>query len=757
MVGLKQPDTVTGARLEGVVRRGRQVPGFVIDALLVAFFFIATGLFYWRIVTPDLANRASFPKGDFVEQFYAFAYYRAQELLGGRLPLWNPTTYAGHPFIADIQSAVFYPLSWPTTLIAGKSYPLFALELEAVFHVFLAGAFAYAFGVVAFRNRFAAVVSGLVFAFGGYVTSYPSQQLSILEVQVWLPLILLFAHLATRQVASQRSRLSFTIIGGLTLGVSALAGHPQAFMYVLYGVALYLFFRLFEILLDQGRRSLLSTLWVVPVFIGVGLGLAAIQLVPTYEFMRVSSRAKLAYEFTSWGFPLKDLLQMVLPGSVSLTSPMYVGILPLVLTIMAVQRRLSRAVVFWAAVAVVTFLLSFGGHTFLYSVFYLAVPGFSTFRDHERAIYLTGFAVAQLAGYGALLVADLRFPKAEVTKVARALLLSAVGVLAVLIMTFLLDTISGKLGHLSAIVAFLLLVVFLGFVLLQARGLGLPAPLFTVLVVALIVFDLFSVNWKNNVEAKKPEDHYQSTPLIRYLQENSQKGRVFNEYQMPLNYGAVYGIDDINGASPLIVERFKMLSSLPQERQWQILNVRYLLTWQGGYQGGKKISVEGNMNLYELPDPMPRASVLHDARIETRDESALALLAAAEFDPRTTVVLAEDPGLALPGRGVAPSRATFSTLRPDQLVIETDIEKPGVLLVSEVFYPGWKVRVDGKPSRILRADVALRAVPLEAGKHIVEMTFEPASVKLGAAMTTLTLASSLLALFGAKLWPRKQV
>ena len=102
--------------------------------------------FFWRIITPNLANRGSFPEGDFADQFYAFGVYEAQRLFSGQLPLWNPYTFSGHPFLADVQSAIFYPISLITLLLSlSQGFFLFALELEAIFHFFLASRLLYNF------------------------------------------------------------------------------------------------------------------------------------------------------------------------------------------------------------------------------------------------------------------------------------------------------------------------------------------------------------------------------------------------------------------------------------------------------------------------------------------------------------------------------------------------------------------------------------------------------------------------------------
>ena len=109
---------------------------YLVDALILAGLCL---LFFWRHLTPLAIDRLAFVPGDFMDQFYAFARYEATRLQAGQLPLWNPYTFAGHPFIADVQSAVFYPLSLLTmALSAVGRFSYHALELEAIVHFVLA-------------------------------------------------------------------------------------------------------------------------------------------------------------------------------------------------------------------------------------------------------------------------------------------------------------------------------------------------------------------------------------------------------------------------------------------------------------------------------------------------------------------------------------------------------------------------------------------------------------------------------------------
>jgi uncharacterized membrane protein YfhO len=58
-----------------------------------------------------------------------------------------------------------------------------------------------------------------------------------------------------------------------------------------------------------------------------------------------------------------------------------------------------------------------------------------------------------------------------------------------------------------------------------------------------------------------------------------------------------------------------------------------------------------------------------------------------------------------------------------------------LLVVSDTYYPGWKAFVNGKETKIYRADYAFRAIPLDAGTHRVEFIYDPISLKLGAGGT----------------------
>ncbi|MBK8047309.1 MAG: hypothetical protein IPK16_09410 [Anaerolineales bacterium] len=396
----------------------------VFAALLLA---LLAAVFY----SPILLGIRTFPDGDFTHHFLPFSLFQQQELLSGRLPVWNPYTYGGHPFLADVQAAVFYPIS---NLVLGLTLPftdagvrLYFLEVEAIVQIVLAGFFTYLLVRDLTGSRQAALLAGALFAFSGYLTGYPPLQLAVLRTAIWLPLILwLLLRMAW---APHRWRWGIGAGGGLA--VSFLAGHSQTFLYIVYVTGAWM-----AVLLGAAsgakrkpvnpstsstsstssthQTALLLGKFVLVVVLAVGL--SAAQWLPSVEFVAESVRANVDYAFVSGGFPLQDTWQLLMPGVLTQFSPLYIGVVGLGLVVLALGAwpvaasvlagapailKARWGILFFAGMALVALLLAYGGNGFLYPVFYRFAPGWSLFRGQERAAYLVALGLCVLAGYGA--------------------------------------------------------------------------------------------------------------------------------------------------------------------------------------------------------------------------------------------------------------------------------------------------------------------------------------------------------------------
>ena len=158
----------------------------------------------------------------------------------------------------------------------------------------------------------------------------------------------------------------------------------------------------------------------------------------------------------------------------------------------------------------------------------------------------------------------------------------------------------------------------------------------------------------------------------------------------------------------------------------------------------------------ENSDALPRAYFVADWQ-QLPASQALARVAAGDFDFRRSVILERSPAGLEPSRSRTPVRpATIVAYAPERVEIEVQAERPGLLVLSDSFFPGWRVWVDDRESEILRANGLFRAVAVSAGIHRVRFEYRPASLRLGAAISTAALILLCAIPVGARLRVRRR-
>lgn len=156
--------------------------------------------------------------------------------------------------------------------------------------------------------------------------------------------------------------------------------------------------------------------------------------------------------------------------------------------------------------------------------------------------------------------------------------------------------------------------------------------------------------------------------------------------------------------------------------------------------------------VYENTQVFPRAWIAGEYQVETGDE-ALARIANGEVDVRRTVLLEHAPSPE-PAPGDS-AQVEIVRLDAQHQVFRVALEHPGILVVSELYYPDWKATVDGAPAEVLCANHVLRAVALSPGRHEIEFRYDDALVRRSASISITTLALALLVLAGAGIAGRK--
>ncbi len=370
--------------------------------------------FFWRILfTPDAWKPAG--GGDLVSFLFPMYRFAAASLRAGELPLWNPHLYGGAPFLADMQSGLFYPPNLLLFLLAPE-FSYRAMEWMVVFHVFLAGLFMY----LCLRYmepgrpvRVPAALAGAIAYMFSDLFIVHFGNLNLVAVAAWLPLIFLLFWRALR------TRSLWLAVGaGVAFGVSTLAGHLQITLFI--GLALVVAAAVEGLTKSdtghqdgRGGRDWGWSLLVLAITVAVAIGLAAVVLLPAFEYTRLSPRATLSYrEAARYSLVPALLGEMLVPALFSSREPSlywgvwdrvavgYLGIFPLILAFLAILLVRGRRVRIFVVLAVVAFLLALGGESIIHGWAYWLLPGFGQLRAPARFVLLVGFALAALAAIG---------------------------------------------------------------------------------------------------------------------------------------------------------------------------------------------------------------------------------------------------------------------------------------------------------------------------------------------------------------------
>ncbi|CAG0934592.1 hypothetical protein TFLX_03566 [Thermoflexales bacterium] len=700
-------------------------------------------LFFWRLFTPVAADRVQLASGDFTLQFLTFRRFGLSELQQGRWPLWMPCIDSGYPYFADPQAASFYPpalINYAGHLIGGASeFSLEALQLEAALHVLLAALLTYLFLCGVVRSRVAALIGSLVFAFGGYLTGYPMLQLAILESAAWLPL----AMWAARRLAVRNDGRSIALLA-LPLTLSLLAGHPQTFMFSAYATTFYTLYRAWR----EGQRWR-TTLIGLGGALGLTLLLSAVQLLPSLEFMRFSTRTEMSYELAGTGFPPSDIVQLIVSGVISHFNALYVGILPLVLVIMALgawavrEKRRRTEIVFWLAVALLALLISFGNGLPLFDGLYWFAPGYRLFRDQERHAVLFSWAMAVLTAYGAavLLHSLSRLMRTWLQHTACWLLALLIGLSSLLMFLVYLSSLGVDRAWADRLALTSIgLAVTIGLITLRARDLIRPRLLAAVLVV-IVVLDVAAAN--RAVNWVKPYDPFPPLPSLEVIRDDARNiglFRLHNEQRLPGHAACVNGLNEVGGITPIHVGAYQgFIKQVPREVRWRLLNVRYVVTWRSVLDGhlGQPIAAtlldqqgEGKdaIYTYRLAEEHPRAWIMHEVQVQSDRAAIYTALAAPDFNPRR-VAYVQTPIEVAENQAIEPVSVT--RFDPDRVELSVEVVTAGLLVLSEVNYPGWIARVNGVEAPVVEVNGALRGVALPTGRLFIEMFFQPRSLILG--------------------------
>ncbi len=709
---------------------------------------------------------------DFVEYVFPVQNFAAKAFANGEIPFWNPYTFAGMPFISDIQVGFFYFFNRILSLftLSGNNLPVLVLEIQIILHFLIAQINTYLLARYIKISTYGAIISAISYSFSMLLVVHVIHPMIIYHLS-WLPLVLM---LFIRSV--EEDRIYFSILSGLILGLAILSGHPQTTLYVfvllgITGIYLLIFYL-------KGKFSLLSILRAVTLFFLpflIAFGIFAVQYFPTKDMSKYAQRNEVSYQKATEGaLQFKQIYTAIVPklfgwveGSKLDNSTFYLrfggelqihffwetvyyfGVAAALLGLFALLAGYkNRFVILFAIWVVFGFLFSLGSGSPLFDLLF-NFPYFGIFRNPARMMFYVVLGMALMAGVGFDLLWREAFKRNVLIffliPVSLAFFISLLAASGAFIDIFDAPIISHQVIKDSGSFA-LLLVLLIGVigVLLNRAFLS---PSFAGIVLSLISFvDLFVVGANFNRNPNNPEKTYEmKLELKAMLTPRLPKEifRVSSRLYEPIrfiafqrNQGLMDGIMLIDGYNPLILER--VLPPLKSTKQVNDLyNVRYEV----------KVDLEkGTWGFVERENYFPRAWFVENF-VVVRENEIKEFMSKTPVDYRKTVILEQNPEFVQNGLDTLEQADVNCLYFGDNYVkYRVKVNRSALLVFSEIWYPDWKAFVDGIEFNILRANYCFRAVEIPKGEHIIEMKYESSSFKLGSFITSLTLLLSFVGL-----------
>lgn len=765
-------------------RRGRLVTPWHRDVLALGLLALATLGFFWRVVTGQ--NWMPADGGDLVSFLYPTYRFAAAALQDGSLPLWNAHLYGGAPHVGDIQAGFLYPPNLLLFLLAPR-FSYAALQGLSIAHIWFAGAGMYLWLSRGLRvRRVAALAGALAFMFSDvFITHFGN--LNFNAVASWLPWIFLAFGSAASVGTRWPARLIRPAAAGVLLAVATLAGHVQATLFITLALALYAAFNLWLARAEPQPWPRAGGVFLsLAVCFAVAVLLAAPVLLPSLQLAGQTTRAGWNYtEAAGYSLAPAQLIGWLIPGFFGRGPQFhwgawprveigYLGILPLILAGLALALRRERRTWALAGLAAVSFVLALGIYAIPHGWLTL-LPGFGQLRAPARFVLLTDFALAALAALGldALLrplagrAATLLDRAWRLVGGATAATWAVAVPLAYLGLLLVQDRDQAIVIRISitliAVVTFAGLLAACWLWLTARRGSWARYATLGWLAAGLIFLDVASLAAYQDIGGVDPSQGFEQGPIAGFLTAQPVPFRIDSRTQIESLWqpdtALLYGLEDVTGvANPLVLadfERYWNSLGSRSTRLYDLLNTRYVIAKKDVELDWNKFSLafdgDPDLNVYENRNALPRAFVVPNVVFQPSHEAALQAITAADFDPTVTAVIEAASTAAVPAGG----SGTVTDIRTghNRLAFSVNVDAPALVFVSQVWYPGWQVRVDGRAAGApWRTDYLYQGVSVPAGQHTVVLTFNPPLWRAGWGAAVI----GALAIVGLAVWARRR-
>ncbi len=480
------------------------------------------------------------------------------------------------------------------------------------------------------------------------------------------------------------------------------------------------------------------------------------------------------------------------------TSPMYFGVITILLAFIGIYYNFKKNALVQALVVIsfLSLLLSFGRTwPLLYDLLFYNLPYFSSFRAPVMIHILINVAFVILAAFGIKSVIDitkdkilsagfLKSSKYIFLILALPILFSLIGFQDYYASQVSSSPIVQKLTQQGAtaqqiqqyltqnviapaydnvksellIVGLLLLAAF-GMCYMYVKG-SVKYQLFLLAIILLTIIDLWHIDfktlhWDNKTDI---EANFKTPDYVDWILKNEkntynfrvlhlEKGQPVREntlayWRLQNNYG-------YQGAKLRIYQDMDDIVGMTNPAAWKLMSTKYIITDQP-YNDSMFTTVFNKGSKYVLLNNKfyPKAYFVKN----TKTAGGLEILNAIKdgtTDPKETAFLEKDPGVKIDAAD-STAKVQITNYGIHNITLDAEASGNNLLYLSEVYYPDWKVYIDGQPAEILKTNYLFRGVVVPKGKHKIEFKFEPKTYYMG---KNISMGTNILlaAIFGVAL------
>ena len=672
------------------------------------------------------------PTSDTFSQFYVWKMKMVDIYKQGHIPLWNNYSFSGTPLLATFHTSVFNPANLLLFV------PRVGWGLYIMFSSIFAAFAMYLFLGLYTKNKLSQISGSLIFAFSGLMTTW-AQFGTAVWAATYLPLVLYFLH----QIINH-SRLKLLPLFSLSVCFLIFSGNIQLLIYTATVSIFYAFWLFWQKQKINKKKIVLLVLAST-----IGLGLGAIQVLPSYELSKRSVRSK-EDSLASINFGLAPFSQSVRLfaadfyghpttgnhfGSASYhENSSYLGVLtiPLIIFILLRYRKNNSATKFFLAVFMISIFLSIS-HPF--SRWFVNLPSpISSHSSMSRILFLVSFSGSFLATMGLSNLSKL--------KSNRQVLISLL-VVSVAIIVFLLfvDKQHRTISLRNAVFyEGLLFLAILGTIYLQKK----------LLIILFAIIFIFDFNRYFNKYTTFVSSHliFPETPVTEFLKQQDSPFRIVTERTnlMPANTWTNYNLESIEGYDPLYsfdyAQFFHVVNGNPvsnavghyallekiRPKFLDALNVKYFLSVsENKILGYSEVFRDGHTRILRNPNVLGRAYFVSKI-IPTVDKTKMfETISLPDFDPRNTAVVFTSDTLLASSSGTVVDLKNYD----GRVTLNTISDRGGLLVLAENFDPGWKVKVNNRVAKVYQTNGSLMSIIVPQGRSLIEFYYLPDEYLLG--------------------------